>query len=187
MGDPIPTRIEVTFDMTADDYGRYFAVRGRLEPRWTNLLAYAAGLFSAIPVALLFRSVGARLSGGLAAADLIGQFSLVSFLLGTVAMVIAGSFARRVAMTRHLAGTLNAFESKTAVFDAAGVTLTGHLSQTMWQWAAVNRLTSEKELLLIWIGQSAAVAIPRRSFASKSACDAAQAFVRARLADMRPA
>jgi hypothetical protein len=187
MSDPIPDRIEVTFDMTAHDYARYFAIRRRREQGWTNWVVYVAGLFSAIPVALLFRSIGAHLSGGLAAGELIGQFSLASFLLGTVAMVVAGSFARRVAIRKYLAGTLNAFESKTAVFDATGVTLTGQISQTTLRWAAVSRLTSEKELLLIWIGQSAAVAIPRRSFASKSAYGAAQAFIRARLADMRPA
>ncbi|MGB6395991.1 MAG: hypothetical protein WBF73_09920 [Bradyrhizobium sp.] len=58
MSELIPDRIEVTFDMTADDYARYFAIRGQHESRWTNFLAYAAGLFSAIPVALMFRSIG---------------------------------------------------------------------------------------------------------------------------------
>ena len=76
--------------MTADDYARYFAIRGQHESRWTNFLAYAAGLFSAIPVALMLRSIGGRLSGDPAAGDLIGQFSLAAVLLGTVAMVIAG-------------------------------------------------------------------------------------------------
>jgi hypothetical protein len=120
MSELIPDRIEVTFDMTADDYARYFAIRGQHESRWTNFLAYAAGLFSAIPVALMLRSIGGRLSGDPAAGDLIGQFSLAAVLLGTVAMVIAGSFVRRIAVRRYLAGTPNAFESKTAVFDAPG-------------------------------------------------------------------
>jgi hypothetical protein len=75
--------------------------------------------------------------------------------------VIAGSYARR---------------------SATGVTLTGQISQTMWQWAAVSRFTSEKQLL----GQTAAVVIPCRSFASDSACEAAKAFIRARLSDQKP-
>jgi hypothetical protein len=153
MSEPIPDRIEVTFDMTADDYARYFAMRGRNESGWTNFLAYAAGLFGAIPVALMFRSIGAHLSGDPAAGDLIGQFSLASFLLGTAAMVIVASFARRMAIRKYLAGTPNAFESKTVVLDSTGVTLTGQISQTMWRWAAVSQFTtSQKQLLLIWIG-----------------------------------
>lgn len=186
MSEPIPDRIEVTFAMTADDYARYFAVRGGRQSEWTNFIAYVAGLFCAIPVALLFRSIGARLSGDPAAGDLIGQFSLAAFLLGTVAMNIAGSFARRMAVRKYLTGTPNAFESKTAVLDATGVTLTGQISQAMWRWAAVSRFTNEKQFLLIWIGQSA-VAIPRRCFENDRACEAAKAFIRARLSELRPA
>jgi hypothetical protein len=184
MSEPIPDRIEVTFDMTADDYARYFAMRGRHESGWINFVIYAAGLFGAIPVALLFRSIGARLSGNPAAGDLIGQFSLASFLLGTLAMVIAGYFLRRVAIKKYLAGTPNAFGSKTIVLDASGVTLTGQISQAMWRWAAVSRFSSNKELLLIWIGQSTAMVIPRRSFAGDSAWDAAKAFIRTRLSEL---
>jgi hypothetical protein len=80
---------------------------------------------------------------------------------------------------------MNFLESKTAVFDATGITLTGQISQAMWRWAAVSRFTSESDLLLIWIGQSSAVVIPGRSFGSHKACAAAKAFIRARLADAR--
>ena len=187
MSAPTPDRIAVTFAMTADDYARYFAVRSRSEGGSANLFAYIAALFSAIPVALAFRSIGWRLSGGSAAADLIGQFSLAAFLLGAIAIVVAGLFARRIATRRYLAGTLNAFEPKTVVFDATGITVTGQLSQTMWQWAAISRSQSAKDLLLIWIGQSTALAIPRRSFASDSAYEATTAFIRARLVTAHPA
>jgi hypothetical protein len=187
MNDPISDRIAVTYSLTADDYARYFAVLNRHRSGWANLSAYAAALFGAIPVALLFRSIGVRLSGNAAAADLIGKFSLAAFLLGTVAIVVAGLFMRRRAIHKHLAGTLNAFESKTAVIDATGITLTGQISQAMWRWAAVSRFTSERDLLLIWIGQSTAVAIPSRCFASSGARDAAKAFIRARLSEAHPA
>jgi hypothetical protein len=185
MSDPVPDRIAVTFAMTADDYARYFAVRNRHEAGAANFFAYAAALFSAIPVALAFRFIGRRLSGD-AAADLIGQFSLAAFLLGTIAIVVAGLFARRIATRRYLAGTLNAFESKTVVFDATGITVTGKLSQTMWQWAAISRSQSGKDLLLVWIGKSTALAIPRRSFASDDAYEATTALIRARLPEQTP-
>jgi hypothetical protein len=187
MNDSIPERIAVTFSLTADDYARYFAVLNRRGSGWANVSAYAAALFGAIPVALLFRSIGARVSGNAAAADLIGKFSLAAFLLGTVAIVVAGHFLRRRAIRRHLTGALNALESKTAVIDSTGITVSGQLSQAMWRWAAVSRFTSERELLLIWIGQSTAVAIPSRCFASNGARDAAKAFIRARLSEAHPA
>ncbi|WP_079538155.1 YcxB family protein [Bradyrhizobium lablabi] len=173
--------------MTADDYARYFAVRSRRASRWANFLAYAAALFAAIPVALMFRLIGARQSASAATIDLIGQFSLASFLLGTVAIVAAGIFLRRKSINTLVAGTLNAFEPKTAVFDATGITLTGQLSQAMWRWAAISGFTSEKGLLLIWIGQSNAVAIPLRAFGDDSAWEAAKAFLRTQLSGARPA
>src|SRR5277367_4602285 len=149
MSDPIRDRIEVTFDTTADEYARCFAVRAKHESAWANFGVFVALLFTAIPVALLFRFFGTHLSASSTGADLIGQFSLASFLLGTIATVIAGSCGRRTAINRYLAGTPNAFGSKTAVFDATGVALIGQISQTMWQWAAVSRLSCEKQLLLI--------------------------------------
>ena len=189
MSDSTPDRMAVTFEMTADDYARYFAVRGRREPRWTNLVAYIVALFAAIPVALIFRWIGAHLTRDSAAIALIGKFSLAAFLLGTIAMIAVGVFLRRTSISNYLAGTLNAFEPKTAVFDATGITITvsGQLSQAMWRWAAISGFTSEKGLLLIWIGQSNAVAIPLRAFGDDSAWEAANAFLRARLAEVRPA
>jgi len=187
MTDTTPDRIAVTFNLTADDYTRYYAILRRGQSNWANFIAYVATLFGAIPVALMFRALGARLSDDPQAADLIGKFSLAAFLLGTIAIVVAGSFTRKTAIRKHLTGTPNAFESKTAVIDAAGVTLIGQISQATWQWAAITRSTSDRDLLLIWIGQSWAVVIPRRSFANDGAYDAAQAYIRARLAEARPA
>jgi hypothetical protein len=189
MSDSTPDRMAVTFEMTADDYARYFAVRGRREPRWTNLVAYIVALFAAIPVALIFRWIGGHLTRDSAAIALIGKFSLAAFLLGTIAMIAVGVFLRRTSTSNYLAGTLNAFEPKTAVFDATGITITvsGQLSQAMWRWAAISGLTSEKGLLLIWIGPLTAVAIPLRAFESNGTSEATKAFLRARLAEVRAA
>jgi hypothetical protein len=187
MTDPASDRIAVTFSLTADDYARFSAVVSRHGASRANLYGYLAVAFSAIPAALMFRSIGAHRLDDPEAVNLIGQFSLAAYLLGTLAIVAAGLLMRRIALRKHIAGTLNAFESKTAVFDATGVTLTGQLSQAAWQWAAVGRCTSERDLLLIWIGQSWAVVVPRRSFQSDEAYEAAKAFIRARLSDGRRA
>jgi hypothetical protein len=93
---------------------------------------------------------------------------------------------RKIAIRRNLAGTPNAFESKTAVIDAAGITLIGQISQATWRWAAITRLTGDRDLLLLWIGQASAVVIPRRAFASNNAYDSAKALIRARLAEAHP-
>jgi hypothetical protein len=187
MTDPIPDRIAVTFSLIADDYARYYAILSRRQSNWTNIFACVAALFSAIPVALTFRALGTRLSDYPEAADLIGEFSLAAFLLGTIAIVVAGFFPRKIAIRKHLTGTPNAFESKTAVIDAAGISLIGQISQATWRWAAISSFTSDRGLLLIWIGQSSAVVIPRRGFASDGAYDTAKALIRARLADARRA
>jgi hypothetical protein len=187
MSDPIPDRIAVTFSLTADDYARFAAVVSRHQSGQANLYAYVAVFFGAIPVALLFRSLGAHGPDDPAAVDSIGQLSLAAYLLGTLATVVAGLLVRRIAIRKHLAGTLNAFESKTAVFDVTGITLTGQVSQVVWRWPAISRCTGEKDLLLIWIGQSSAVIIPRRSFPNDGACEAAKAFIRARLSGGQPA
>ena len=98
MSDFIPDRIAVTFKMTADDYARYFTVLSRHQSGRADLYAYIAALLGAIPVALLFRSIGARRLADSAAVELIGQFSLAAFLLGTVAIVVAALVARRIAV-----------------------------------------------------------------------------------------
>lgn len=185
MGDLTPDRIAVTFSMTADDYARYFEVMNRKHSGGFVFLCCLTG-FGAIPVALAFRWLELRLSGDAAAAEMVGRFSLLAFLLGIVAVITANIVAERNATGRYLAATLNAFESKTATFDARGMTITGQISQSMWQWAAVSRFTIQRGLFLIWIG-STGVAIPTRSFASDDACEAAAAFIRAHLAKAKPA
>jgi len=183
MSDAIVDRIAVTFSMRADDYARYFAVVNRHQPRRGNFIAFLAAFVAAIPVALAFRAIGTYLSGATATGDLVGRASLFAFLLGGCAMLVAGYVVRRIAMNRYLAGTLNVFEAKTAVFDATGVTLTGKISEARWRWAAFSRFTCENDLLLLWIGSSSAVTIPGSIFENQRASEAAVAFVRARLAE----
>jgi hypothetical protein len=181
MSDAAADRIAVTFSIAADDYARYFAIIGRQESRRASLIAYVVVLFAAIPVALALRSIAADLSRQPAAADLVGQLSLAAFLIGALTMLAAGLCLRRIAVRQHIAGTLNAFSSKTAVFDTSGITVTGQISQAMWQWPAITRFTCHGGLFLIWVGQSAPLAIPSSSFAGEAARKAAAAFIRARL------
>jgi hypothetical protein len=76
MIDPIPDRIAVTFNLTANDYARFSAVVSRHQSGQANLYAYIAVFFAAIPVTLLFRSIGAHGLDDPPAVDSIGQLSL---------------------------------------------------------------------------------------------------------------
>jgi hypothetical protein len=181
MSDAFPARIEVTFSMTADDYARYFAVVQREETSRGSLIPFVVALLCSIVVALTFREIAAYLVPDSEVIDMVGHFSLIAFLLGASFLVAALFVGRRIALRKYVSGTLNAYESKTAVFDAAGVGLNGQLSQATWRWAAVNRFSNEDGLFLIWIGRSAAVVIPCRSFGDEGA--SATAFVRARLSE----
>jgi hypothetical protein len=185
--DTIPDRIEVTFNMTADDYSRYFAaIVSRQRSGWANIMAPIAVSFGAILVAFAFRyvAVATRLSHDSAAVDLIGLFSLAAFMLGAFAILAAGTAWRRVAFNKHMRSAReDPFGSTTVVFDATGLARTSELSQWMCRWAGVGRVTIERDLLLLWIGPSSPVVVPCRSFGDESACQAANAFVRARLSE----
>jgi hypothetical protein len=85
-------------------------------------------------------------------------------------------------LRRYLAGTLDAFEPRQVVFDMIGVTMTSNISEHHWRWAAINGLTAQRGLLVVWI-RNFAVVVPDRSFASAAARDAATAFIRARRSD----
>jgi hypothetical protein len=185
MDDTIPDRIEVTFSMTADDYSGFFAaIVSRQRSDWVSIMAPIAVSLGAILVAFAFRYVATRLSHDSAAVDLIGLFSLAAFLLGAFAVVAAGTALRRVAFNRHMGSALeDPFGSRTVVFDATGLAQTSQLSQWMCRWAAVGRVTIERDLLLLWIGPSTPVVVPCRSFGDESAWQAANAFVRARLSE----
>ena len=176
-------QIAVTFSMTADDYARYFALGRRLESGWVNFIAYVVTLLGAIPVALAFRSIGARSFDDPAVLTAIGYSSLLAFLLGVFAAIAAMLVLRRVATSKALSGALNAFGPKIATFDATAITLKGELSEASWRWAAISRFMNESGLFLIWVGGATPLVIPSRSFGSDSACIAADAFIRARMAE----
>jgi hypothetical protein len=185
MDDTVPDRIEVTFNMTADDYSRCFAaIASRQRSGWASIMAPIAVSLGAVLVAFAFRYVAMRLAHDSAAVDLIGLFSLAAFMLGALAIVAAGTALRRVALKNHLGSALeDPFASRTVVFDATGLAQTSQLSQWMCRWAGVGRVTIERDLLLIWIGPSTPVVVPCRSFGDENACQAANAFVRARLSE----
>jgi hypothetical protein len=181
INDAIADRIAVTFNLTASDYISYFKAVNRSQRAGANSVAFFSAVLGAIPVGLAFRFIALQWPEGREAAEIVGRSSLVAFLLGAFAMIVAGSILRRIALKKHLAATPNAFEARTAVFDATGVTLTGQASETRWRWAAISRVTRERDLVLVWIGGSSAIAIPRRSFASPAARLAAEEFIKAML------
>jgi hypothetical protein len=183
LADPAPDSITLQTAMTPDDYARYFAVMRRRDAGWISLAFYAGTFFTAIPVALVFRSIGQHFSIASADADLIGKFSLFAFVLGAITMTLAGEIARRLAIRDYVEGALNALEPKTVVLDGAGVTVTGQLSHTHWRWAAINRLTLASGLMLLRVAGRTPFVIPDRSFAGAAERDAAIAFIRARLSE----
>src|SRR5450631_4447699 len=112
---------------------------------------YAGALFAALPLAFFFESLGRGLAAASADAALIGKFSLFAFLFGGLTMQLAVLIIGRLALRRYLAGTLDAFEPRQVVFDMIGVTMTSNISEHHWRWAAINGLTAQRGLLVVWI------------------------------------
>jgi hypothetical protein len=183
---PAVDKITLQVTLTRDDYARYVAIADRRNSSWSNLAWYAGALFAAVPLAFFFESLGRGLADASADAALIGKFSLFAFLFGALTLQLAGLIMRRLAIRRYVAGNRNTFEPKQVVFDMIGVTMTGGISEYRWRWAAIGGLTTQRGLLVLWIG-SFAVIVPGRSFDSAAARDAAIAFIRARQSDAAPA
>jgi hypothetical protein len=181
MSDPVPERIAVTFDMTVDEYERYALAVDRRSRSWLTFNISIAPLFAAIPAALLFRWLASQRLDDPEAIDIVGEYSLLSFGLAIIATWIGLSVNRRIARNRYF--TPDPPEPRTAELDHAGVTVASKGIRAIYAWTTVPRCTFEQSLLLIWISQSAAVAIPSRCFGGEAACKAALAFVRARLAE----
>lgn len=183
MSESTPEQLSVTFSMTSDDYARYFAIGRRQGSGWIDFFAYIVMFFCAIPVALAFRSFAAQSLDDATVLTAIGYSSLLAFMLGILAAIAWMVIMRRFATTRALNETLNAFGARTVVFDATAVSLKGQLAEASWRWAAVNRITHENGLFLIWVGGATPVCIPSRSFGSDSQRMAVEAFIRARMAE----
>lgn len=184
--EPAPDRITVTFRLTTDDYASYVTAMNRRAASPVITIAYLAAWFCAIPVALFFRWLELRGANDVDVANTVGWASLSAFFLGMVAAIAAGFVVRKISIKKYMSETLNAFEPKTATLDRDGITVTGQVSQSMWRWPAITRFTRSGNLFLFWIGSTAGV-IPCRSFGGDSECQAAQAFVQARLAEAKSA
>ena len=181
MNTPDTERIAVTFTLTVDDYARYAWAMGRRRRSWTPWLILSAALFCAIPTALLFRGLAAQHFDDPAAIETVGLDSLLSFALGFFATMISLSIIDRMRSNNYLAEAKDYTDARTVILERAGVTLTSKTTQSTLQWAAVKRCTRESDLVLLWLAPASAMAIPCRSFDGPSACEAALAFVRARL------
>jgi hypothetical protein len=185
MSDPGPERIVITYNLTADDYARYAAAVERRSRSWTTFNISVAACFCAIPVALLFRSLAAQSLDGPEAIEMAGRFSLYAFALGVIATIAAGYFIQHIERKRYYKATMSQREPRTAVIDRSGISVSVNGSEWKAKWAALQRCTRERGLLLIWFGLSSAVSIPCHSFESPEACDKALAFIRARLAEAK--
>jgi hypothetical protein len=174
--------VKVTYSYSASDYAQYTAAVRRRQRRQSGFIAFLLAFFGAIPVAFVFRQyVDTRI------ADTIGLTSLTSYLLGASAMWAVLLFSYWRLGKRRMAEIPNPFAPRTVTIDATGVAVVSQSTEGLWHWVAITAFTCERGLLLLWVGPASAVAIPISAFESTDACQAAVAFIRARLAEARPA
>jgi hypothetical protein len=178
--------IQLQVQLTPDDYAGYFAAVGKRQSTWVNFAIFGGAFCVAIPVAFAARALAALETADRAAIELVGLVSLLSFFAGLITFILAASIQRRRAIAGALSGTPNTFDPKTIVLDEDAVSIIGKLSHVKWTWPAFSRLTTERGLMLLWIGPQNAVVVPDRAFADPEARDSAIAFARARLVPARP-
>jgi hypothetical protein len=80
-----PNRVTVTYSLTADEYARYAAAVERRSRSWTTFTISVAVLFSAVPVALLLRTLAAQRTHDAEMIEMVGRSSLFAFGLAILA------------------------------------------------------------------------------------------------------
>lgn len=132
----------------------------------------AAALFAGISV--LFSSRAGR------------PFGLLEFTLG----LVGGVAATLVMMWRRYAryysravrpGGLTMAEHRLSVSEE-GVRLRSSLHEALYRWPAIEQMTSDDRIIVLWLEPGAGVAVPRKAFAESAAETAFLDAVRARLA-----
>jgi|SRR5215475_9695517 len=185
MSDRVPDRIAVTYTLTARDYVTYAAAIDRRTRSWAGFTISVLVLFCAVPVALLFRTLAEQHTHDIEMVEMVGRSSLFAFALGVFVTWIGAAIGTRLARRKYYTGLARPGDSRTVVLEPSGITLTSRTSQSNLQWSAVTGVSGMRDLFLIWIVQGAAIAIPSRCFADDGARGAAQAFVRARMAEAK--
>ena len=185
MSDRVPDRIAVAYTLTARDYMAYAAAIDRRSRSWAGFTISVAVLFGAIPVALLFRTLAAERTHDAELIEMVGRSSLFAFALAILTSWIGAAISTRLARRKYYKTWASQLDSRTVVLEPSGITLTSRTSQSNLQWSAVTGVSGMRELLLIWIVQGAAIAIPSRCFGDDGAHDTAKAFVRARMAEVK--
>ena len=185
MDNGLPNRIAVTYSLTTSDYDLYAAAVERRRRSWTAFSISVAALFCAIPVALLFRTLAAQRSHDIEMIDMVGRSSLFSFGLAILSISISASIRSRLLRRKHYKQLDSELDSRTVVLDKGGITVTGRLSQSTWQWCAVTGVTNKRDLFLLWVSQWSAIPIPGRCLSDDGARKAADAFVRAQVSEAR--
>jgi hypothetical protein len=185
MSDRVPDRIAVAYTLTARDYAAYAAAIDWRSRSWAGFTISVAVLFSAIPVALLFRTLAAQRTHDAELIELVGRSSLFAFALAILASWIGAAISTQLARRKYYNRWASQSNSRTVVLETSGITLTSRTSYSNLQWSGVTGISGIRDLLLIWIVQGAAIAIPSRCFGDDGARDAAKAFVRARMAEVQ--
>lgn len=183
--EPAPERIVVSYALTPGEYERYAAAAVRRSSSWKSFYVFAAVVFLAIPVALLFRFLAAQSLHNSGAVELVGDFSLCAYGAGVAAAMIWGSIARSILRKRYYEGTLARRQLTTAVIDGSQITVSFPGVEAKWQWTVVQGCSIERGLLLVWFETSQGAAIPCRCFESRDGSKKALAFIRARLREAK--
>ncbi|HWX59420.1 hypothetical protein [Bradyrhizobium sp.] len=99
-----PNRVTVTYSLTADEYARYAAAVERRSRSWTTFTISVAVLFSAVPVALLLRTLAAQRTHDAEMIEMVGRSSLFAFGLAILACWIGAAIRTRLARRKHYEG-----------------------------------------------------------------------------------
>jgi hypothetical protein len=153
MSDRVPDRIAVAYTLTARDYVAYAAAIDRRSRSWAGFTISVAVLFSAIPVALLFRTLAAQRTHDAELIELVGRSSLFAFALAILASWIGAAVSTQLARRKYYKRWASQSDSRTVVLEPSGITLTSRTSHSNLQWSAVTGISGMRDLLLIWIEQ----------------------------------
>lgn len=140
----------------------YAAAVDRRSRSWAGFSTSVAVWFGAIPVALLFRTLAAQRTQSAELVEMVGRSSLFAFGLGVFTSWIGFAISTRLARRKHYRRLASQLGSRTVVLETSGITLTSGTSHSTWQWNAVTGFSGRRDLLLIWIVQGTAIAIPCR-------------------------
>ncbi|WP_230169354.1 YcxB family protein [Roseomonas sp. CECT 9278] len=185
MDAPPPESVVLDVDVTLPDieaFNLHLAFSPRLRARWRRQLVAIYGLLLALCVVLNLLSFGwGAFDWTVHLLVPVASVAVVALLLTPAAYALHRWNVRRVvrAMVGQPAREA-ALGRKRIEATARGIALGGAHSQSFYGWAAVTGLQETPDLLLVMLGETLAIVIPRRGIAAAQV-DALRAMVRAHM------